>query len=221
MLKKQTVWLLTMLSLMVVLSVYYIFSANGNDLAFVDDGQEASSEDVVPATQSDEGVEVDNIENVDSDELFTTIRMEIQDERSRKKSQLTDVVASANASPTEKDEALQEIDSLEELASKENILQEQLLGATEYEDVLVRTDGDKVHIHVKTEDLPATEAANIMQMARDEFGTDIKAEVNFQPTTGAEETTETEETTEETTEEIEGTEEPEEETEEETSEPQE
>ncbi|MFD1066215.1 SpoIIIAH-like family protein [Oceanobacillus locisalsi] len=204
MLKKQTVWLLTMLSLMVVLSVYYIFSANGNDLAFVDDGQEASSEDVVPATQSDEGVEVDNIENVDSDELFTTIRMEVQDERSRKKSQLTDVVASANASPTEKDEALQEIDSLEELASKENILQEQLLGATEYEDVLVRTDGEKVHIHVKTEDLPVTEAANIMQMARDEFGTDIKAEVNFQPTAGSEETTEAEETAEETGEETEG-----------------
>ena len=199
MLKKQTVWLLTMLSLMVVLSVYYIFSANGNDLAFVDDGQDAASEDVVPATQSEEGIEVDNIENVDSDELFTTIRMEIQDERSRKKSQLTDVVASANASATEKDEALQEIDGLEELESKELILQEQLLAATEYEDVLVRSNDGKVHIHVKTEELPVTEAANIMQMARDEFGEDVKAEVNFQPTaetTDMEDTTETEEAAE-------------------------
>ena len=199
MLKKQTVWLLTMLSLMVVLSVYYIFSANGNDLAFVDDGQDATSEDVVPATQSEEGIEVDNIENVDSDELFTTIRMEIQDERSRKKSQLTDVVASANSSATEKDEALQEIDGLEELESKELILQEQLLAATEYEDVLVRSNDGKVHIHVKTEELPVTEAANIMQMARDEFGEDVKAEVNFQPTaetTDMEDTTETEEAAE-------------------------
>lgn len=85
MLKKQTVWLLTMLSLMVVLSVYYIFSSNGNDLAFVNDGQETATEDAVPATQSEEDIEVENIENVDSDELFTTIRMEIQDERSRKK----------------------------------------------------------------------------------------------------------------------------------------
>jgi len=213
MLKKQTVWLLTMLSLMVVLSVYYIFSANGNDLAFVDDGQEATSEEAVPATQSEEGIEVDNIENVDSDELFTTIRMEIQDERSRKKSQLTDVVASANASATEKDEALQEIDGLEELESKELILQEQLLAATEYEDVLVRSNDGKVHIHVKTEELPVTEAANIMQMARDEFGEDVKAEVNFQPTAETTESTEAEETTES---EEEGTEE--EGTEEETTE---
>lgn len=182
MLKKQTVWLLTMLSLMVVLSVYYIFSANGNDLAFVDDGQEAGTEDAMPATQSEEDIEVENIENIDSDELFTTIRMEIQDERSRKKSQLTDVVASANASTTEKDEALQEIDSLEELSSKENILQKQLLAATEYEDILVRSDGEKVHVHVKAEELSNTEAANIMQMVRDEFGKDIVTEVNFQPT---------------------------------------
>ncbi|GIO23169.1 SpoIIIAH-like family protein [Oceanobacillus sp. J11TS1] len=182
MLKKQTVWLLTMLSLMVVLSVYYIFSANGNDLAFVDNGQDAATEDAVPATQSEEGVEVENKGNVDSDELFTTIRMEIQDERSRKKSQLTEVVASANASPTEKDEALKEIDSLEELSSKENILQDQLIAATEYEDVLVRSDGDKVHVHVKTEELSKTDAANIMQMVRDEFGKDIRTEVNFQPT---------------------------------------
>lgn len=108
-------------------------------------------------------------------------------------------MASANASATEKDEALQEIDGLEELESKELILREQLLAATEYEDVLVRSNDGKVHIHVKTEELPVTEAANIMQMARDEFGEDVKAEVNFQPTaetTDMEDTTETEEAAE-------------------------
>lgn len=91
-------------------------------------------------------------------------------------------MASANASPTEKDEALQEIDSLEELSVKENLIQQQLLAATEYEDILVRSDGEKVHVHVKTEELSNTEAANIMQMVRDEFGRDIVTEVNFQPT---------------------------------------
>jgi len=38
MLKKQTVWLLTMLSLMVVLSVYYMTSPNSEDLAYIDNG---------------------------------------------------------------------------------------------------------------------------------------------------------------------------------------
>lgn len=181
MLKKQTVWLLTMLSLMVVLSVYYIFSSNGSDLAFVDDGQEGELGEAVTTTQDSDEVEVENQGNVDSDELFTTIRMEMQDERSRQKSRLTDVVASASTSSAEKDEALKEIDSLEEMASKETILQEQLLAATEYSDVLVRATGDKVHVHVKTDQLTDTEAANIMQMVKDEFG-EVTAEVNFQPT---------------------------------------
>ncbi|MDY0396479.1 hypothetical protein RWE15_21865 [Virgibacillus halophilus] len=39
MLKKQTVWLLTMLSLMIVLSVYYVMSPNNDDLAYVNDGK--------------------------------------------------------------------------------------------------------------------------------------------------------------------------------------
>ncbi|MFS0751475.1 SpoIIIAH-like family protein [Oceanobacillus sp. 1P07AA] len=183
MLKKQTVWLLTMLSLMVVLSVFYIFSPNGDDLAFIDDGQDGSEETTAPA-DGDENAEIESTNNVGSDEVFTTIRMEVQDERSKQKSRLTDVVASGSASAEEKDEALKEIDQLEELSSKEKILQEQILGATGYEDVLVRTDGDKVHVHVKVEELSDEEAVNIMQMVRDEFGRDITTEVNFQPTTG-------------------------------------
>ena len=45
-LKKQTVWLLTMLSLVVVLSVYYITSPEQqqNELALVDEKQEQEQE---------------------------------------------------------------------------------------------------------------------------------------------------------------------------------
>jgi stage III sporulation protein AH len=70
---------------------------------------------------------------------------------------------------------------LEELSTKEGILEEQIIGATEYQDVLVRSDGDKVHVHVKADQLSNTEVANIMQMVRDEFG-EVTAEVNYQPT---------------------------------------
>ncbi|KGA97905.1 hypothetical protein AJ85_03605 [Alkalihalobacillus alcalophilus ATCC 27647 = CGMCC 1.3604] len=62
-LKKQTVWLLTMLSLIVVLSVYYILpGANGGDLAAVDTGEMDSMEnDDREAGESDkeEGDEAD------------------------------------------------------------------------------------------------------------------------------------------------------------------
>lgn len=180
MLKKQTVWLLTMLSLMIVLSAYYLISPKSEELAYIEDGQPTSEETVGTETQ-DTGAEVEDISNVGQDEMFTTIRMEIQDNRSLQKERLTDVVASASSNADEKAEATEEIDKLEELATKEKILEEQIIGASGYPDVLVRSDGSKVHIHVKAEELSDTEVVNMMQMARDEFG-EIPAEVNYQAT---------------------------------------
>lgn len=179
MLKKQTVWLLTMLSLMIVLSVYYMISPGSEDLAYIDNGDaEQTSAD---PESVDEEAEVDDIENLGGDELFTTIRMELQDERSMKKDRLTAVVASSDATPEEKDQALNDIDALEEIATKEAILEETIIKANGYEDVLVRADEETVHVHVKANELSETEANNIMQMVRDEFGK-ITVNVNFQPT---------------------------------------
>ncbi|MBY7143403.1 SpoIIIAH-like family protein [Virgibacillus sp. NKC19-3] len=187
MLKKQTVWLLTMLSLMIVLSVYYMTS-DSEDIAYIDDGQSDQGETVTTdssETESEIGddAEVDDISNVGQDELFTTLRMEVQDDRSMKKDRLTEIVASSTASSDEKDQALQDIDVLEEAATKESILEEQIIGAAAYQDVLVRSGDDKVHVHVKSDDLSESEANNIMQMVKDEFG-EVTVDVNYQPTEG-------------------------------------
>ena len=42
--EKQTVWLLTMLSLVVVLSVYYIMSPEGENVVTVDDKEQVAAE---------------------------------------------------------------------------------------------------------------------------------------------------------------------------------
>ncbi|APC48333.1 SpoIIIAH-like family protein [Virgibacillus halodenitrificans] len=180
MLKKQTVWLLTMLSLMIVLSVYYMTSPASEDLAYINDGQD--QEEAVPTdSQETEGeAEVEGISNMGEDELFTTIRMELEDERSMKKDRLKDIVASSSASADEKDQALRDIDVIEDVSTKESILEETILGSEKYEDVLVRSEDDKVHVHVKVDTLSSTEVVNIMQMVRDEFG-EVPVDVNFQP----------------------------------------
>ncbi len=185
MLKKQTVWLLTMLSLMIVLSVYYITSPDSGDLAYLPEGgdssEEASSPDSATSDASDTDADVDDISNLGQDELFTTLRMEVQNERSAAKDRLDDIVASSSASIQEKNEARNEINQLESISSKELILEESILASADYKDVLVRHDEDKVHVHVKVDQLTKTEAVNIMQMVKDEFG-EITVNVDFQPT---------------------------------------
>ncbi|WP_085991936.1 SpoIIIAH-like family protein [Oceanobacillus senegalensis] len=196
MLKKQTVWLLTMLSLMIVLSVYYMISPDNDDLAYIDNGQsDAEGPVATKANGSAEGLEteVDEISNMSGDELFTTIRMEVQDDRSVSKERLEAVVASSSASAKEKDQAMKEIDQLEDAAKKERILEESILSAGEYQDVLVRSEDSKVHVHVKAEELSDTEANNIMRMVHDEFG-EITVDVIVQPSDNAGDSEDTEDT---------------------------
>lgn len=183
MLKKQTVWLLTMLSLMIVLSVYYVMSPNNEDLAYVENGQTTEGDTIDSSeVQSASGTAVvDEVTNTGKDELFTNIRMEVEDDRSMQIERLEDIVASGTASVEEKDKALKDIDNLENISKKEVILEESILSSAEYEDVLVRTEDEKVHVHVKASEITDTEVVNIMQMVRDEFG-EITVDVNIQPT---------------------------------------
>lgn len=180
MLKKQTVWLLTMLSLMIVLSVYYMMS-DQEDIAYIDTGDESLEQATLSEPINSDDVEIDEIRNIQPNELFTTIRMEVQDERSMKKDRLKEIVASSEATADEINEAIAEMDELDQLATKETILQETILATGEnYEDVLVRTEEEKVHVHVITDTLSKEEANNIMQMVRDELG-NRQVDVNFQP----------------------------------------
>src|SRR5690625_3367324 len=90
MLKKQTVWLLTMLSLMVVLSAYYILSEpDEQDLSLFD--EDFNDLNVLNDTSNDIETEVTNITNEQPDEYFAMLRMEIQNERSMSKERYNNI----------------------------------------------------------------------------------------------------------------------------------
>ncbi|WP_174613770.1 SpoIIIAH-like family protein [Virgibacillus ihumii] len=184
MLKKQTVWLLTMLSLMIVLSVYYVTSPSGGDFAYVDDGNNETEQASSSDKASEDEAKVNDISNKGEDQLFTMIRMEIQNERSKVKDRLDNVVASSSASIQEKNEARSKMNQLDEYTSKEAILEKSIIASKDYKDVLVRYDEDKVLVHVKAgKKLSETEVVNIMQKVYDEFG-DIPVRVDRQPVEG-------------------------------------
>src|SRR5690625_183244 len=81
--KRQTVWLLTMLSLMIVLSAYYMLS-DKEELAYIDENEEDQS---VNQEQSEatSDVDIEDVRNVEGNDFFTTIRMELQDKRNIQK----------------------------------------------------------------------------------------------------------------------------------------
>ncbi|MBB6444877.1 SpoIIIAH-like family protein [Bacillus benzoevorans] len=198
-LKKQTVWLLTMLSLVVVLSVYYITSPEQQptDMAAVGEQKEEKTEknadekgtnkeideDIsqdsqAPAAANEKDMAI--ISNAAGDEVFETLRMQLMDERSKMKEELTKTIASTELSAEERSKAKEKMDELNDIAQKEYLL-ETLIKAMDYEDVLVRAEGNQVSITVKAEKQSRSEANKIIQTVRSELGP-LHAVVEFQNT---------------------------------------
>ncbi|WP_227395183.1 SpoIIIAH-like family protein [Jeotgalibacillus aurantiacus] len=186
MLKKQTVWLLTMVSLVVVLSVYYVFSPSEELSPITLD----ESAEMVLGEDSDEWLledEVDVTSEAAGDELFDVLRMEVQDERSALREQLTSKVASTEFSAAEKNEAYAAMEELTKLETKEQMI-ESMIKALGYEDALVRSEDNRVLITVKSaENEHSKEAANeLVQLGRRELGEQAFVSVMFEPSEQAE-----------------------------------
>jgi stage III sporulation protein AH len=195
-LKKQTVWLLTMLSLVVVLSVYYITSPEqkGNDLAAVE--QKTKDQTTKDQTTKDQSVSTKAADSkqktavnsdktvvttVAGDDAFEELRMQLEDQRSKKKEDLEAEVASTDLPADKRSEAYDEMQKLSETAQKEEVL-ETLIKTMGYEDALVRADGEKVNITVKSKKKHSPSAANdIIQLVKKEIGETNYVAVEFQP----------------------------------------
>ncbi|RLQ98274.1 SpoIIIAH-like family protein [Falsibacillus albus] len=176
-LKKQTVWLLTMLSLVVVLSVYYVTSPETKtaDLAAVDKGKK-TSESASASNKKD----MDVVTDAAGDEVFEALRLDEQDKRSELRQQLTEMVASPDLTAEEKNKAYEQMQQLTELETKEKVL-ESLIQSMGYKDALVRADGEKVLITVKANEQSKKAANQIIQKVGDEIGEMQKVSVTFEP----------------------------------------
>jgi stage III sporulation protein AH len=182
-LKKQTVWLLTMLSLVVVLSVYYITSPEqkSNELAAVEEEVKDKEEQAKTETDTEAKDGEKIISEVAGDEEFEALRLKLQDERSKLREEFTAVAASTDLPADERSKAIDQMKELSEIAKKEEML-EALIRTNGYEDALVRADGETVRITVKSDKKHSRSAANnIIQLVKKEIGDTNFVAVEFQP----------------------------------------
>lgn len=197
-LKKQTVWLLTMLSLIIVLSVYYVMPGgqSPDEIAFVGEeeesgndanevvvnlseeleGEEAAEGEVAEEEATGEEVvedgEFGEISSISSNETFTTIRMELQANRDRMKEEFTKIRASDTASAEEKAAAHQSEADLHQLQNDEFVL-EKLIIAKGFEDALVMAEDDQVRVIVQSEELTREQANEVLQLAISQLNLDL------------------------------------------------
>ncbi|QPC46828.1 SpoIIIAH-like family protein [Mangrovibacillus cuniculi] len=199
--KKQTVWLLTMLSLVAVLSIYYVTAPPGNtggDLALVaqEEGQEGTEKGTkTEGEQEEQHEESDetsadttetsgNVVTTELDEEFETARLAMDMERSRLIEELETKVGSANEfSADEINSAYEEIATIRETMSQEDVLEQLIVsmgfGVT---DALVMADGPNVRVTVKSsEEHNKTLANSVMQLVNEQMDGHQVVAVVFQP----------------------------------------
>ncbi|MBL3642158.1 SpoIIIAH-like family protein [Bacillus sp. RHFB] len=189
-LKKQTVWLLTMLSLVVVLSVYYLTAPEENaaDMTATEQMEKEENKTENKAeTKGENKTEKENSKNTEgssvtiaSGDEFESLRMQIEDERAKLNEELTAKMGNTELSAEERDEAYAKIEQLSETKVKENII-ENLIVAMDYNAALVRVDGTDVKVSVKADKQTKTEANNIIRLVRKEVSDAQNVVVDFQP----------------------------------------
>ncbi|UTR14484.1 SpoIIIAH-like family protein [Salipaludibacillus sp. LMS25] len=187
-LKRQTVWLLTMLSLIIVLSVYYISMDRVQDpQTAVTDLEEATNSESMEEELEFEWVdgedvtfvELDDVEDVlgdtglseqmPTDEMFDTIRLQRQDARGRLNEEYTNVIVSAETDPEIQVEALEKIENLQAMSQQEEMV-ETIIRSKGYEDALVMTEDNQVNIYVKSNELTTEQVTEINQLAYEHLG---------------------------------------------------
>lgn len=168
-LKKQTVWLLTMLSLVVVLSVYYITSPDQGGKNLTDLAVEEKTDELKEPITTEKDPDSAVITNASGDEMFEALRLQLNDERSKLKEELDIVVGSTDLPAEERSAAKDQINELDGIAKKEFAL-ETLIKAMNYEDVLVRADGNDVRVTVKAKELSRKAANEIIREVKNEIG---------------------------------------------------
>ena len=114
------------------------------------------------------------------DDEFDSMRMQIDDERSKLSEELMTKVGNANLSTEEINKAYEAVQQLNETKVKENIL-EGMIVSMNYDAALVRIDGKNVKVSVRAEKHSPADANKIIRLVRGEMEDANDIFVDFEP----------------------------------------
>ncbi len=167
MINKQSLWFLTLFSLILVLSVYYITMPN--ELLLTNNGD---------YTNTNEELEKVNA-SVEESELLVAMRVNLEEERAMKKVDLEGLLTSSQATAEEKNEAFEQLKYLNFLSGQEEEIEVKLKTVLDLE-TFVEIDGNQVTV-VAIKDTHDSNLANqIMRTVQSVFEDKMYITVKFE-----------------------------------------
>lgn len=171
--KKRSVWFLTLISLVAVVTVFYL-----SDRPSPFDGIALFSNDTLEDVKLVETSSTNEESFVSNSNAFEEMRMEVQQKRSQLRETLTTKVGSNEFTAEQKDEAFNQIEELVKIDSTEAML-ELIIKSLGYDDALVRIEDSNVLIDVVSNEQSTKKASDIIYAVKREWPQAYNVEVNF------------------------------------------
>lgn len=178
MINKQSLWFLTLFSLILVLSVYYITMPN--ELLLTNNGNTEKTTSV--SSNSKEKKEQDQKEakvTIQESETLVTMRVTLEEEREKQMADLKTTLTSEVATASEKNDAYEQMKVMDEIKAKESTIEQQIKDNFSL-DSFVKIDGTNVKVVVVKKDHDSNLANQIMKKVQENFSEKVYTTVKFE-----------------------------------------
>ena len=163
MISKKNLWFLTLFSLILVLSVYYITMPS--ELLLTNNSENINSENTIET-------------NIEEATIVETLKTEDNTNTLEEINKLKETIASSESSTEDKNEAFDSIRLLNQISSKEELLEEKV--KTTYDlDSFIKIDGDQIRVVIDSDEHSNTLANNIMKTIQNNFDTKQYISIQF------------------------------------------
>jgi len=173
MVNKQGLWFLTLTSLALVLSVYYITMPN--ELLLTNNSSYLGNENVEETL----GEEVDKTTvTIKESELITSMRVELEQERLLLLEELQEKLTDKNLTVDEKNEVYEDLRYVTEISTIEETLEKKIKDEFQL-DSFIKISDDVVDVVVNSKNHDKTLAVNIMKSIQEEFENKMYISISF------------------------------------------
>lgn len=170
MINKQSLWFLTLFSLILVLSVYYITMPS--DLFLTTNGKQ---EETKTTSKEEEETKV----SIEESELLVAMRVSLEEERQEEMKELRSALTSGEATSEDKNNAYEQIKYLTDLKGKEEAMEEKINKSFSL-DSFVKIDNNEVKVVAIKKEHDASLANQIMRLVQEEFKEKMYITVKFE-----------------------------------------
>lgn len=169
MINKKNLWFLTLFSLILVLSVYYITMPSELLMTTNSNYQEnmKETEQLEPTI------------NIEESNILTALRIEAEEQVSSELEELQAILVNADATPEEKSTAYEKIKNINNIRTEEEKLEQQIK-ETHNLKAFVKINGDQIRVVISSNEHDTTLANNIIRTIQQNYEQNKYISVKFQ-----------------------------------------